>query len=312
VSKVIRCQKPLYLIFIFLTRYSAVASEIEEHEQNDRSAIIHSLEPLEPNETNANDHQIETKGHLTYLNGLAIVIGMMIGAGIFSVPAQVSQHVLSPGLGIISWILAAIIVWIGASVFIELGLNIPLNGGIQEYLRHCYGELLGCLFTWTWVFISKPSSMAIVLRVMAEHFCQAILPDEMISIGLIKLVAFLGFWGITIVNCIGSRSGVQVAMGFLVLKIVAVIAVSAIGLTVGFSGHGNGVKSGEGHGWFDSVADGNLSDLSFWGLSGHFVTALFGSLYCFSGWESVSGIFLVIFFVICEDSNTINQYRSVL
>jgi solute carrier family 7 (L-type amino acid transporter), member 6 len=174
-------------------------------------------------------------------------------------------------------------------VFIELGLNIPQNGGIQEYLRYCYGDLLGCLFTWTWVFISKPSSMAIVSRVMAEHFCHAILPEEMISIGLIRFVAFLGFWGITIVNCTGARSGVQVAMGFLILKLAAVIAVSTIGLTVGLSGHGKGVKSGEkGRGWFDSVENHTLSGLSFWALTGHFVTALFGSLYCFSGWESVS------------------------
>ena len=222
------------------------------------------------------------------------MIGMVIGAGIFSVPAQVSQHVLAPGLGIISWLLAAVIVWIGSSVFIELGLNIPQNGGIQEYLRYCYGDLLGCLFTWTWVFISKPSSMAIVSRVMAEHLCHAVLAEEIISIALIKLVAFLGFWGITIVNCTGTRSGVQVAMGFLILKLAAVIAVSSIGLTVGLSGYGKGVKSGEkGRGWFDSVDDPTLSGLSFWALIGHFVTALFGSLYCFSGWESVSKKYLV-------------------
>src|SRR5437773_2551732 len=76
-------------------------------------------------------------GSLTRLNGLALVVSLQIGSGIFTAPSQVSQFVTSPGLGLLVWLLGGALVWTGAASFIELGLRIPSNGGIQEYLRTC-------------------------------------------------------------------------------------------------------------------------------------------------------------------------------
>ena len=115
-------------------------------------------------------------GSLTFTNGLALVLGLQIGSGIFSAPSQVSNHVLSPGMAVVVWLLAGMLVWTGAASFIELGLAIPRNGGVQEYLRVCYGELLGFLFSWIWIAISKACANATIGIVFAENLVIAFAP----------------------------------------------------------------------------------------------------------------------------------------
>lgn len=216
---------------------------------------------------------------------------MQIGAGIFSAPSQISQHVLSLGVGILIWPVGGLLVWTGASVFIELGLTVTQNGGIQEYLRACYGDMMGFIFTWTWVTISKPASMAIIVRVFAEHLCRAAFPDQWMSESLIKVISLAGMWLITIINCAGTITGVKVANGFLALKLLAVISVAVIGLIATVSGHGAGVEYGtKGRGWFDRADFNDLQKADTWAKVGNYVTAFFGALYSFGGWESVSVI----------------------
>jgi solute carrier family 7 (L-type amino acid transporter), member 6 len=225
---------------------------------------------------------------LTFLDGLAIVVSLQIGAGIFSAPAQVAQHVLSPGTAMVIWLLGGLLVWTGAACFIELGLIVPQNGGVQEYLRFCYGDFMGFLFTWTWITISKPASMAVISRVFAEHLCHILLQSKTPS-WLIKLVALLGIWTITGVNCAGAKTGVKVANAFLILKLLTVVSVAAIGIVAGVLGYGDGVRHDvSGRGWFDSIESPDLQNLPLWERIGNTVTAFFGALYCYSGWESVS------------------------
>jgi amino acid transporter len=102
------------------------------------------------------------------------VISLQIGSEIFTIPTQINHNVLTPGAGVSVWLLAGALVWTGAASFTELGLTITENGGIQEYLRHCYGEFMGCLFTWTWVIISKSASMAAITAVFANYICRAL------------------------------------------------------------------------------------------------------------------------------------------
>ena len=170
---------------------------------------------IQENETSLS----QAKASLTFINGLALVIGLQIGSGIFSTPSQVSRHVVSAGTGVLVWFLAGLLVWTGAASFIELGLAIPRNGGVQEYVRHCYGDYGGFIFTWIWLAITKPSAMAMIAMIFSDHFSRAIFPATWSSLFLSKLVALLGLTLITFINCLGVRTGALVANGFLVLKL---------------------------------------------------------------------------------------------
>jgi hypothetical protein len=87
---------------------------------------------------------------LTFLDGLALAIGIRIGSGIFSSPSAVINGVRSPGLVMLIWFLAGVLAWGGAASFIELGSIVPLNGGVQEYLRYVYHDILGSLLAVEW------------------------------------------------------------------------------------------------------------------------------------------------------------------
>ena len=226
--------------------------------------------------------------NLTFVNGLAIVIGLQIGSGVFSAPSQVSNHVDSPGAGVLVWLIGGLLVWTGAASFIELGLAIPANGGVQEYLHAAYGDFPAFLFTWSWVGISKPAAMAMIAMVFADHFCFAIFGDVKISLWASKSIALLGLAGITVLNCCGTRTGPRVANGFLVLKVLAVSSISLTGLSLLILGKANAASEAD-FGWFHGVrGSGDRQGKHFWAWLGEFVTAMYGALFCFGGWETVS------------------------
>jgi L-type amino acid transporter 6 len=226
---------------------------------------------------------------LTLVHSLAIVISMQIGSGIFAAPTQVSQSVASPGIAIIVWITGGVLAWTGASSFIELGLTIPKNGGMQEYLQACYGDFMAFLFTWTLVTIIQPCSFAIISTVFANHLCGAILPASLLSTWLIKFVALLGLSFITFLNCLGTKVGPNMAKGFLFMKISAVISILLVALFAVVSGKAQGVTNSN-SGWFGSYDIQNQESEP--SRIGGFVTALFGALYCYGGWETVQEFLL--------------------
>ncbi|KAF6841688.1 large neutral amino acids transporter small subunit 1 [Colletotrichum plurivorum] len=237
------------------------------------------------------DDQHEGDGHpavarkLTLVNGLAIVISLQIGSGIFSVPSQISQFVTAPGYGLLAWLFGGLLVWTGAASFIELGLRIPNNGGIQEYLRACYGEFAGFLFTWVWCIIIKPAANSMIGTIFADYLAEAFVaggepPAPWVS----KLVSAGCIVTMTLVNCLGATAGAKAANLFLFLKLAALSTIIILGCGVWAFGHGEGVPSSE-HGWFGQSPDER--EIGLWDWLGEFGTATFGALWCYAGWEMV-------------------------
>ncbi|KAJ3953995.1 hypothetical protein N0V92_009509 [Colletotrichum tropicale] len=192
---------------------------------------------------------------LTLVNGLAIVISLQIGSGIFSVPSQISQFVSAPGYGLLAWLFGGLLVWTGAASFIELGLRIPNNGGIQEYLRACYGEFAGFLFTWVWCTIIKPAANSMIATIFADYLTEAFVPDNQPpEPWLSKVVAAGCIVTMTLVNCLGATAGAKAANLFLFLKMAALATIIILGCGVWAFGHGEGVPSSE-YGWFGQRPD---------------------------------------------------------
>lgn len=221
---------------------------------------------------------------LTRLNGLALVISLQIGSGIFSAPTQVSQHVATPGYGLLVWLVGGLLVWTGAASFVELGLRIPSNGGIQEYLRTCYGDFMGFLFTWNWVVIAKPAANALIATIFADYLLKVVFPYEPAPVWALKLLAVCCVVILTVVNCIHATAGAKAANMFLILKLTALGSIIVLGFVVYMFGYGEGVPASEG-GWFG--LDRSQPDLSTWQWFGNFCTALFGALFCYGGWETI-------------------------
>ena len=270
------------------SRRSLVLSDDGYRRDLDASEISESFSPFIVDDTfSTSSSRIQEGGSLTFVNGLALVLGLQIGSGIFSAPSHVSNHVPSPGAAVLIWLVSGILVWTGAASFIELGLAIPRNGGIQEYLKVCYGDYLGFLFTWVYVAIAKPCGMAMIAMIFAENLSSAAMPIGVLPMWEVKTFAVLGIVAITFINCLGTIAGARAANAFLILKLLAIFSIAATGIVVGVTGLGSLKAEPK---WFASDPDPHRQTMSDWGKAGEYITAIYGALFCYGGWESVGAI----------------------
>ncbi|KAL2162758.1 hypothetical protein VTH06DRAFT_6594 [Thermothelomyces fergusii] len=226
---------------------------------------------------------LEKHKTLTYLNGLSLIVGLIIGSGIFSSPSQVNAHAGSPGAALIVWLVAGILAWTGAASYAELGGAIPLNGGPQVYLSKIFGELAGFLFTWVAVLVLKPGGAAIVAIIMGEYLVRAVIGPEAETVGVWvnKLVALAGLALVTFLNCVSTRMGTRLNDTLMFLKFVALLGVTVIGIVVaatGFSTSGPANRDWKDHPWFE----GTKMDASEWAV------ALYAGLWAFDGWDNTN------------------------
>lgn len=226
---------------------------------------------------------LEKHKSLTFLNGLSLVIGLIIGSGIFSSPSQVNINAGSPGASLVVWALAGILAWTGAASFAELGGAIPLNGGAQVYLTKIFGDLAGFLFTWSAVLVLKPGSAAIISIIFGEYVVRAAVGAEAgdVSVWINKGVALGGLILVTIFNSISTRLGTRMGDLFLILKFGALLGVTVVGIVVaatGFSYDGKLSQEWKHENWFA----GTNQNLSNWAV------ALYAGLWAFDGWDNVS------------------------
>ena len=270
------------------SRRSLVLSDDGYPRDPDASGVSEPFSPFVVDDTfSTSNSRIQDDGSLTFVNGLALVLGLQIGSGIFSAPSHVSNHVPCPGAAVLIWLLSGILVWTGAASFIELGLAIPRNGGTQEYLKVCYGDYLGFLFTWVYVAIAKPCGMAMIAMIFAENLSSAAVPIGVLPMWEVKTFAILGVVAITFINCLGTIAGARAANAFLILKLLAIFSIAATGIVVGMTGLDPHEAEPE---WFASDPDPHRQTMSDWAKAGEYITAIYGALFCYGGWESVGAI----------------------
>jgi amino acid transporter len=229
-----------------------------------------------------NGASLERHKTLTYTNGLSLVVGLIIGSGIFSSPAQVNMNAGSPGASLLVWLFAGILAWTGAASYAELGGAIPLNGGSQAYLSKIFGEWAGFLFTWSAVCVLRPGSAAIIAIICGEYLVRAVVGANTgdVSPWVNKVVALTALIAVTLLNCISTKLGMRSANAFMILKFLALLGVMITGIVVavtGYSWHGDANKEWKTNGWFD----GTSHDISEWAV------ALYAGLWAFDGWDNV-------------------------
>src|SRR5450432_4925872 len=98
----------------------------------------------------------------------AIVVGTIIGSGIFLVPQEMMRAVGSSSLVYLAWIVGGLLSLFGAMTYAELGAMMPEAGGEYVYLRNAYGDLPAFLYMWTWFAVAKPASIASVTTGLAR------------------------------------------------------------------------------------------------------------------------------------------------
>src|SRR3954464_3795450 len=104
----------------------------------------------------------ELPRELNVWHGTAIVIGTIIGSGIFLVPREMMQAAGTAKLVYLAWIVGGLLSLFGAMTYAELGAMKPQAGGEYVYIRDAYGPLPAFLYGWTWFIVAKPASIATI------------------------------------------------------------------------------------------------------------------------------------------------------
>ena len=112
----------------------------------------------------------------------AVVVGTIIGSGIFLVPREMMQAVGTAKMVYLAWIVGGVLSFFGALTYAELGAMKPESGGEYAYIRDAFGPMCSFLYAWTWFIIAKPASIGTVtmgvVRVLSRFEALAFLQHE--------------------------------------------------------------------------------------------------------------------------------------
>jgi APA family basic amino acid/polyamine antiporter len=146
-----------------------------------------------------------------------LVMGGIIGAGIFVNPAEVARHVYDPTWIVGVWVLGGIVALAASFVYAELAARRPEVGGQYAYLRDAYGPMPAFLYGWALLLVIQSGGMAAVAITFARYFNElthSAIPDSVVGVSALALL--------TLINCFGVRSGSNVQSALMVLKIAAI------------------------------------------------------------------------------------------
>lgn len=200
---------------------------------------------------------------------ISIIVGGVIGSGIFIVPATVAANVGSPLLIMTVWIFGGLLCFFGALAFGELAAMYPEAGGMYIYLREAYGSLLSFLFGWTLFLVIDSGAIATLAVAFSSKYLPHFLPD--LSFVVTKLIAVALVIFLAVVNYIGVRWGALLQNILTLIKFSAILAICTIVFIMAKGNLANWIQP----------SPAFSSD-----LIGKFGLALVATLWAYKGWES--------------------------
>jgi APA family basic amino acid/polyamine antiporter len=243
------------------------------------------------------------KREMSLFDAMMIVMGAMIGSGIFIVSADIARTVGSPGLLLLVWLVTGVVTVIGALSYGELAGMMPQAGGLYVYLREAYSPLVGFLYGWTTFLVIQTGTIAAVGVAFAKftgllvpwfsekHILLSVLG---LKVSAAQLLAIASIVVLTYLNMRGLRTGKTIQGIFTVTKTAALGGLILLGFVVG--ANAAAVKANLAVIWKASwthMANGQIASVE--PLSGLMVlaavgAAMVGSLFASDAWYTVTYI----------------------
>jgi len=210
------------------------------------------------------------KKQLGLMEGVSIILGIIIGSGIFVSPKGVLREAGSIGLSLVVWGMCGLLSMLGALCYAELGTSIPKSGSDYAYIGEAFGSLPSFLYLWDAIFIFVPTTNAIMGLTVANYLAQPLFPDCDPPDSALRLIAAACITSLTLLNCVSTRVTTQLQNLVMVTKLLALGLVILGGC---LAMYGGGVKM------FDDVWEGTATD------PGQIAVSFYQGIFSYAGWN---------------------------
>ncbi|XP_064636136.1 large neutral amino acids transporter small subunit 1-like isoform X1 [Lineus longissimus] len=220
--------------------------------------------------TRADDGKIRLKREIGLIHGVSIIIGVIVGSGIFVSPVGVLSHVHSVGLSMVLWTVCGVFSALGAICYAELGTTIPRSGGEYIYILEAFGGLPAFMCLWiNFICIGAVANAANSL-IFATYILKPLFPECDPPEIALQLVATVSITFLTAINCFNVKWAAKMAIVFTVAKLAAL----ALVIVVGFIYMGKGRTQ-----YLTNTFEGSNYSV------GPFALAFYSGFWAYAGWN---------------------------
>ncbi|XP_068174478.1 b(0,+)-type amino acid transporter 1-like [Antennarius striatus] len=208
-------------------------------------------------------------------SGVCLIVGTMIGSGIFISPSSVLLYTGAVGPCLLIWTACGILAMLDALCLVELGTMITKSGGEYSYLLEAYGSIVAFLYTWTNTIVQKPSGLAIITLSFAKYASTPFYPGCTPPVVVTKCLAAAAIVVITGVNCFSVKLASYVQNFFTAAKLFIIAVIVGGGIVMLAQGKTENFSNA-----FDSPS---LS-------AGAIGLACYSGLWAYAGWDQLNCI----------------------
>lgn len=230
---------------------------------------------LEGTDAEAND-AVHLKRRVGLVSGVALIVGTMIGSGIFVSPSGLLLRTGSVGVSFIVWTACGLLSLCGALAYAELGTMNTSSGAEYAYFMDAFGAPPAFLFSWVSTLVLKPSQMAIICLSFAQYTVEAFTVDCEPPDEVVKIVALLAIVLILLINCYSVNLATGVQNAFTAAKLMAILVVIVGGSYKLIQGNTQHLQTA-----FNTI-DGSTLNI------GRLATAFYTGLWAYDGWNNLN------------------------
>ncbi|XP_036785817.2 asc-type amino acid transporter 1 isoform X1 [Manis pentadactyla] len=217
--------------------------------------------------------RVALKKEIGLVSACTIIIGNIIGSGIFISPKGVLEHSGSVGLALFVWVLGGGVTALGSLCYAELGVTIPKSGGDYAYVTEIFGGLAGFLLLWSAVLIMYPTSLAVISMTFSNYVLQPVFPNCIPPAAASRALSMACLMLLTWVNSSSVRWATRIQDIFTGGKLLALSLIIGVGFVQIFQGH------------FEELMPSNAFHFWMSPSVGHLALAFLQGSFAFSGWN---------------------------
>ncbi|KAF7687918.1 b(0,+)-type amino acid transporter 1 isoform X2 [Silurus meridionalis] len=239
------------------------------------------MQKPEQSTTNSQNNLVmETKAtvlqkNVGLISGICLIVGTMIGSGIFISPKAVLEGTGTVGTCLSVWAACGVLATLGALCYAELGTMITKSGGEYPYLMESFGPIPAYLYSWTTILILKPSSLAIMSLSCGEYAATSFYPGCTPPVIVIKSLAAASILLLTVMNCLSVKLSSYVQNFFTAAKLLIILIIVVSGIVMLAKGNTQNLQN---------AFEGGETSFGAIGL------AFYNGLWAYDGWNQLNFI----------------------